>query len=137
MADMDPSSDRPRTHLSVHIVVYALLGVLMLYVLVARYIHPLVLRDEIGVEPAHVAQVEHRLDPNTAEWPELANLPDVGETLAKRIVDYRERRRKITGSPVVFGRIEDLQAVSGLGPKTTEGLAPHLRFPSPTVQHRP
>ena len=145
MADLEPSPDelqsgratgtapapaRLRTRLSAQILICTLLAALLLCALVARYLRPLVLGDEIGVEPARVAQVEHRLDPNAADWPELANLPGVGEALAKRIVEYRRGRQKATGAAIVFRRPEELQAVRGIGPKKLEAMTPHLRFPA-------
>jgi len=52
---------------------------------------------------------------NTASASELETLPGVGEVTAERIIEYREAN----GS---FERIEDLQNVSGIGPKTFEGM---------------
>jgi competence protein ComEA len=52
---------------------------------------------------------------NTATAKELEALPGVGEVTARRIIDYRE-----ANGP--FQTIEDIQNVSGIGPKTFEGL---------------
>lgn len=74
------------------------------------------------------AQVESKVDPNTATWAELASLPGIGEVLAKRIVEYRQGK---AGRPdkVVFRQPADLEAVRGVGPKTVAKLAKHLKFP--------
>lgn len=74
------------------------------------------------------AQVESKVDPNTATWAELASLPGIGEVLAKRIVEYRQTQ---AGWPnkVVFRQLQDLEAVRGIGPKTAAKLAKHLKFP--------
>ena len=60
-----------------------------------------------------------RLDLNQAGWPELAALPDVGEQTARDITAFREENGP-------FRRIEDLDAVAGIGPKTMESIAPYL-----------
>ncbi|MBN1908426.1 MAG: helix-hairpin-helix domain-containing protein [Pirellulales bacterium] len=60
-----------------------------------------------------------QVDLNRAEWPELAQLPEIGETLARRIVESRDE-----SGP--FVDIEDLSRVRGIGPKTLERLRPHL-----------
>ena len=51
----------------------------------------------------------------TAE--ELGTLPRVGPVLAQRIVDYRSAHGR-------FAAPEDLDAVSGIGPKMLEALLP-------------
>lgn len=56
------------------------------------------------------------LDFNSAAWPELAQLPGIGETLAKRIVASR-----VSEGP--FVSVDDLQRVSGIGPKTIDRIA--------------
>ena len=48
------------------------------------------------------------VDINTASWPEFANLPGVGEKLAREIVNYRTQ---IGG----FQRTEQLLEISGIG----------------------
>jgi competence protein ComEA len=54
---------------------------------------------------------------NTATAAQLEELPGVGEVLAQRIIDYREQHGPFT-------KPEDLQNVSGIGPKTYEAIAP-------------
>ncbi len=60
------------------------------------------------------------IDLNTATQAELELLPGVGEVLARAIVDDRARRGR-------FRRVEDLDRVSGIGPKTIERLRVHVR----------
>jgi len=52
---------------------------------------------------------------NTATASELETLPGVGEVTARRIIEYRE----VNGP---FETIEEIQNVSGIGPKTFEGM---------------
>lgn len=65
-----------------------------------------------------VAQFE--VDINSADWPELLQLPSIGETLARRIVESREK-----DGP--FLDHKDLRRVRGIGPKTLETIRPYLR----------
>jgi competence protein ComEA len=52
---------------------------------------------------------------NTATASELETLPGVGEVTAQRIIEYRE-----ANGP--FESIEEIQEVSGIGPKTFAGM---------------
>ncbi|WP_235778549.1 ComEA family DNA-binding protein [Sinomonas notoginsengisoli] len=58
-----------------------------------------------------------RVNINTATAEELGSLPRVGPVLAQRIVDYRNAHGR-------FAAPEDLDAVSGVGPKMLESLLP-------------
>jgi competence protein ComEA len=74
----------------------------------------------IEIDRAEPQAVAFELDVNAAEWPELSVLPNIGETLARRIVESRE-----ADGP--FADIDDLQRVRGIGPKTLEQIRPYLR----------
>lgn len=67
----------------------------------------------------------YQLDPNTANWVEWMQLPEIGETLARRIVADREQRGP-------FRSIDDLDRVHGIGPKTVAKVRPWLREPAAT-----
>ncbi len=56
---------------------------------------------------------------NNATIEELSELPGVGESLAKRIFDYREENGK-------FKSIDDLKNVSGIGDKKFENLKEYI-----------
>src|SRR5262245_15014827 len=45
----------------------------------------------IEIDRADPLTARFLVDINKADWPELAELPEVGETLARRIVDSREQ----------------------------------------------
>jgi competence ComEA-like helix-hairpin-helix protein len=60
------------------------------------------------------------LDLNTASVAELELLPGIGPAMAKRIVEYRAQIGR-------FARVDELDKVRGIGPKTLERLRPHVR----------
>lgn len=62
-----------------------------------------------------------RININTAGPAELDTLPRIGPALAQRIIDFRD-----ANGP--FRSLQDLERVSGIGPKTVERLAPHITF---------
>jgi competence ComEA-like helix-hairpin-helix protein len=68
------------------------------------------------------------IDVNRASAAELELLPGVGPSLARRLVEARER----AGG---FRRAADLRAVRGIGAKTLEKLAPFLTFSSEQFEH--
>lgn len=60
------------------------------------------------------------VDLNTATLAQLDTLPGVGPVTAQQILDWRERHGRFT-------RLGELAEVDGIGPKTLERLAPHVR----------
>ena len=60
------------------------------------------------------------VDINTAAEAELAQLPGLGPTMARRIIDHRREH----GS---FTRLDGLLDVPGIGPATFAAMQPHLR----------
>jgi competence protein ComEA len=86
----------------------------------------------VDVERAQPIAVDFKIDVNQAAWPELAVMPNVGEKLAKRIVADRAERG-------AFGQWSDLERVSGIGPKTVEGMKPFLLPlpPQPVANDKP
>ena len=73
----------------------------------------------IEIDHADKVAVEFKVDVNTADWSELVTIPEVGQTLAHRIVDYRQKHGP-------FQAIEDLRHVRGIGPKTLERLKAYV-----------
>ncbi len=69
--------------------------------------------DDVGA----ATPIAFMVDLNQASARELAALPRIGETMAARIIDYRE----INGD---FTTVDDLINVRGIGSKTLEKLKP-------------
>ena len=82
----------------------------------------------IEVEENTPLSAQFQVDVNTATWPELAQLPGIGETMARRIVDERMARGQ-------FEDHGDLQRrVQGIGPRTLERMRPYLT-PMPDMRN--
>ncbi len=79
----------------------------------------------IEIDHAPPVAIGFRVDINRADWPELALLPDVGEALARRIVESRQRDGLFTDH-------QDLLRVPGIGPRTLEAMRPYL-LPLPSA----
>lgn len=60
------------------------------------------------------------LDLNTATAAQLEDLPGVGPVTAAAILAWRQEHRR-------FSRVEELNEVDGIGPKTYARIAPHVR----------
>lgn len=73
----------------------------------------------VEIDGAERRTAEFQVDLNEADWPELVQLPGIGETLARRIVESRTKEGP-------FRDHEDLQRVHGIGPKTVERVRPYL-----------
>jgi competence protein ComEA len=73
----------------------------------------------VDIDTAEPLKATFQTDINSADWTELAQLPEIGEALAKRIVEWRERQGPFTSH-------EDLDRVPGIGPKTLDGIRPYL-----------
>lgn len=83
------------------------------------YLHGGPAGELIELEQMRRESLEFQTDINRADWPELSELPGIGETLAKRIVEHRA-----THGP--FRRIDELRSVRGIGPKVLERIRPYL-----------
>jgi len=60
------------------------------------------------------------LDLNRANQAQLEELPGIGPVTAESILTWRQQHGR-------FSRIEELQEVDGIGPKTYAQIAPHVR----------
>jgi competence protein ComEA len=78
------------------------------------------LRGElIEIDRAEPLVARFQVDVNAADWPELSQVPAIGETLARRIVESRSAGGR-------FVDHEDLLRVNGIGPRTLERMKPFL-----------
>jgi competence protein ComEA len=74
----------------------------------------------VEIDRAEPGELTFQVDVNSADWPELSQLPGIGETLARRIV--AERRRD-----GLFVEVEDIpRRVPGIGPKKFERMKLYL-----------
>jgi competence protein ComEA len=85
-------------------------------------------RGLIDIDRAEPQEIQFLVDLNEADWPELALLPNVGEQLAKRIVEFRRQQPSER-----FRDLDQLQDVRGIGPKTFDSVRPYL-VPIPDVE---
>lgn len=61
-----------------------------------------------------------KIDINTATQQQLMLLPGVGETIAKRIIEYRTENGE-------FAAVEDLLMVNGIGEKKLDQMKPYIK----------
>ena len=65
-------------------------------------------------------QAKFQVDVNRADWPEIIQLEGLGETLARRILAYRNKNGP-------FRDLDDLVRVRGIGSRTLERIRPYLQ----------
>ena len=101
--------------------VVAVLVLLGLAATVGWWVHNGGLRGRmVEIERAEPQVAAFEVDINSADWPELVQLPAIGETLALRIVESRQKNGP-------FRDHNELRRVKGIGPKTLETIRPYLR----------
>ena len=91
-------------------------------VLVGSRAHPGGRLSGGGIDPGSSASSSSspQVDLNTATATQLDSLPGVGPVTAERILAWRTQHGR-------FRRVEELQEVEGIGPKTYADIAPHVR----------
>lgn len=77
-------------------------------------------RDGGEPGPGSGSSTTATLDLNRASQAQLEELPGVGPVTAQAILTWRQQHGR-------FNRIEELQEVDGIGPKTYAQIAPHVR----------
>jgi competence protein ComEA len=73
----------------------------------------------IEIDRAKPLVARFQVDINAATWPELAQVPEIGEALARRIVESRANAGRVVDH-------DDLMRVNGIGPRTLERMTPYL-----------
>ena len=76
-----------------------------------------------GTESVATASVDmdYRMDINTATKIQLMELPGIGETIADRILDYRDQNG-------MFSATDELLNVDGIGEKKLLQIEPYIRI---------
>lgn len=75
--------------------------------------------DTVSISKQTEATRPGLININTADVHQLSMLPGIGETLAQRIIDYREHNG-------AFDSIEDLMQVEGIGEKRLETITAYI-----------
>ena len=73
----------------------------------------------IEIDRADPLTAKYLVDINRADWPEIVQMPGVGETLARRIISDRQEYGP-------FKDLDDLDRVDGIGLRTLERMRPYL-----------
>ncbi len=76
----------------------------------------------------HKIELESRINPNIAPVESLVRLPGLGISRAGAIVAYREGFNRTNDARVAFERGDDLQRISGIGPKTVQDMSEWIKF---------
>jgi len=77
-------------------------------------------REQPGSSTSSGSAASGALDLNRASQTKLEELPGIGPVIAQAILTWREQHGRFT-------RVEELQEVDGIGPKTYAQIAPHVR----------
>lgn len=73
----------------------------------------------ILIDRAPPLQARFQVDINKADWPEMIQLPAIGETLARRVIV----ERSVNGP---FRDLDEITRVRGIGLRTLEKIRPYL-----------
>lgn len=73
-------------------------------------------------------ELEGQINPNNAPLESLVRLPGLGMGRAGAIIAYRENFNAKDGENPAFRNLDDLQKVSGIGPKTVQNISEWLKF---------
>jgi competence ComEA-like helix-hairpin-helix protein len=76
----------------------------------------------------HEIELKSRINPNIAPVESLVRLPGLGISRAGAIVAYRESFNRANGARAAFERGDDLQKISGIGPKTVQDMSEWIEF---------
>ena len=102
-----------------HQVALALLAALALAAVLLWYSWSVWQGEQRDIDQASRITLEFKVDVNQAGQGELMAIPSVGPKMAEAIVEYRNRQGP-------YRSLEQLQEVSGIGPKKLEQLAKYL-----------
>ena len=106
-----------------------LVGLLLIFLAIGYWRRPYRIDDGVVVVDGSRVSLPMRIDPNEASAEEIGRIPHVGESLAKKIIDWRDAHKSTAAEGIVFHHLEDLDAVPGVGKKLIEEMKPFLKFP--------
>lgn len=73
-------------------------------------------------------ELENRINPNIAPVESLVRLPALGIGRAGALVAYRRSFNRANGTRAAFECGDDLQRISGIGPKTVQQMSDWIKF---------
>ncbi len=107
-------------------------AILFIFSAVVFYLFVVALRnrqyipDPIPTESPLAAQLQDKIDPNTADLATLATLPGLGEKRAQLIIAYREKVQQREPGAVAFRTMADLLKIRGIGVAMIANLRPYI-----------
>ena len=104
-------------------------AILLVFLAIEWLRKPANISDPPPSESPRAAEIQDRLDPNTADAAALSAIPNLGEIKAAEIVEYREAFTRQHPGKCAFRSVDDLRHIKGIGPATTAMLENYLSFP--------
>jgi len=111
-------------------VLIGLLSFLILFYGIRLTVNRTFVPDPQPPVPEGFADLQDRIDPNTADEATLSALPMIGPKRAATITTYRADRQAAHPDVPAFSRLEDLMRIKGIGPAIIAHLAPYMVFPA-------
>jgi competence protein ComEA len=100
--------------------VFVLVAIALIFITAGWLISAVWRGGLVDIDVAEPLRGTFQIDINSAGWTELAQLPEIGEALANRIIETREREGPFTS-------LDDLDRVRGIGPTTLDKIRPFIR----------
>ena len=111
-------------HLAIAIVLLAIIGIDGV-IIVRRKLAAV----PITINTAGPGAMRLQLDPDVASVEALSQLDGLSIRQAQAIVTFRNQHREAAGQERCYRRLEDLDSVPGIGPKTLVRIRDYLCFP--------
>jgi DNA uptake protein ComE-like DNA-binding protein len=108
----------------------SILGLLLGLFLVVKWVqNPATISYPQAGAGDRAVELKKTVDPNSADESMLSSIPGLSKTLAKSIIEYREKRLEDHPGEAPFKTPQDLEPVKGIGPATIHKIEPYLQFP--------